>query len=51
MICVVVVRRAAARRCHCVGAAAWAAVASALGANGKTGCGGALSFISGGLER
>ena len=51
MICVVVMRRAAARRCHCVGAAACAAATSALGANGKAGCGDALSFISGGLER
>ena len=48
---VVSVRRAAARRCRCVGAAACAPVASASGAAGKAGCKSALSLSGGGLER
>ena len=48
---VVSVRRAAARRCRCVGAAACAPVASASGAAGKAGRRGALSLSGGGLER
>ena len=48
---VVSVRRAAARRCHCVGAAACAPAAFASGAAVKAGCRGALSLSGGGLER
>ena len=51
MMSVVSVRRAAARRCRCVGAAACAPAASASGAAGKAGCRGALSLSGGGLER
>ena len=51
MMSVVSVRRAAARRCRCVGAAACAPAASASGAASKAGCRGALSLSGGGLER
>ena len=51
MMSVVSVRRAAARRCRCVGAAACAPAASASGAAIKAGCRGALSLSGGGLER
>ena len=48
---VVLVRRAAAKRCRCVGATACAPAASASGAAGKTGCRTALSLSGGGLKR
>ena len=51
MMSVVSVRRAAARRCRCVGAAACAPATSASGAASKAGCRGALSLSGGGLER
>ena len=51
MMSVVSVRRAAARRYRCVGAAACAPAASASGAASKAGCRGALSLSGGGLER
>ena len=51
MMSVVSVRKAAASRCRCVGAAACAPGASASGAAGKAGCRGALSLSGGGLER
>ena len=51
MMSVVSVRRAAARRCRCMGAAACAPAAPASGAASRAGCRGALSLSGGGLER
>ena len=51
MMSVVSVRRAAARRCRCVGAAACAPAAPASGAASRAGCRGTLYLSGGGLER